>query len=190
MRWKMSVWQIDLDRSFAQVEFVNDQDKDEVITFAYPKNIYPYTKNFSTISSKPIPVVFNAEKEIPDISYLDIFLSNPVFGKHAYQILMPLIAPYVQVKELSVNDSERWMMISVAEALDCVDRQQTKMFYRPDGTLRGIRPFENLTFRNDVISGRVMFRIDIFPAPILVSDDFKALIDEHKLTGLEFLKRS
>jgi hypothetical protein len=112
----------------------------------------------------------------------------PVLRKRAYEILGAMIGPYVNVNLLYLEGYETLAAIRVVEKLDCIDRDQTKLIYRPDGSLNIIRPFENLVIRSSAVVDKHIFCIDVYPYRLFVSNEFKLLVEKHNLTGIIFNK--
>ena len=81
----------------------------------------------------------------------------------------------------------KYFAINVLQILDCLDYERCEFTrFKSTGGIRSVRTFE---FKPDCIGG-----IPIFKLPILrsirtyVTDEFKQLVEDNNLTGLEFSK--
>lgn len=107
----------------------------------------------------------------------------------AKQIISDLLENHVEFLPLAsptVTNTE-YFAINVLQILDCLDYEGCEFTrFKSTGGIRSVRKFE---FKRDRIGG-----IPIFKLPILrsistyVNDEFKQLVEDNNLTGLEFRK--
>lgn len=140
--------------------------------------------------SAPLSVKFydtnEEQRPLTDVIRLWGYGHVLVFRKRAHGILGTMIEPYVNIKLLNLAGKETLSAISIIERVECIDTERTRILYRPDGGIRIVRPFENLTLRSAAVVGKYIFCIDVYPFALFVSNEFKVLVEEHGLTGLSF----
>ncbi|MCY4021359.1 MAG: hypothetical protein OXG39_18270 [Chloroflexi bacterium] len=97
-----------------------------------------------------------------------------------------LLADYVEFLPLTFPDSAdtEYYAINVLSILDCLDNEQSEFSYY--GPLKKINKY---AFKTDCVSGVPMFRLPIQRSVnLFVDDEFKQLVEDNNLTGLEFRK--
>ncbi len=114
-----------------------------------------------------------------------------VCDAEAKEIIRELIEDHVEFLPLAYYENfvdkaidSKYFAINVLQILDCLDYERSEFSYY--GPLKKIIRYE---FKSDCIRG-----IPIFKLPILnrvttyVTDEFKQLVEDNNLTGLEFRK--
>ena len=108
----------------------------------------------------------------------------PVFSRRALDYLKPLIAPHVEVLPLSFDEGE-FFAINVITVLDAVDYQNSVYKTFRDG--KRIMSFKKYAFHESIVAGVPIFKIsDERVRYAFVSDEFKQIVEQNKLTGFVF----
>ena len=78
--------------------------------------------------------------------------------------------------------------LNVVEVIDCLDEKKSEIEYFPNaGRIRVIKRYE---LKSELLSGKHIFKIpQRIMGTIYVSDDFKNLIEQNRLSGLTFYKK-
>jgi len=120
------------------------------------------------------------KKQIPD--FFDGVVSIALNDK-AKSIFQPLICNYVEYFDLYFNETIFHEM-NISQ-LDCLNTEKSEIKYFTNSTkvLRVV----NYSFNWDVVANTPIFCItNIGALPIIVSDEFKKIYEDHSLTGLIF----
>jgi len=121
-----------------------------------------------------------ARKQIPD--FINGVVSIALNDK-AKVIFQSLICNYIEYFDLYFNDTIFHEMN--INQLDCLNTEKSEIKYFPNSTkvLRVV----NYSFHSNVIENTPIFCIkNVGAKPIIVSDEFKKIYEDHSLTGLIF----
>lgn len=118
-----------------------------------------------------------------DFASLPVY--GPALGQRALDVLLPLIGPSVEVLPLACAE-EPWFILNVLDVVPALDLERSEVDRYSDGTIMFVaRP----VLRRAAVEGRTIFRMAESPLEaIFVSDEVKARIEEHGLTGLRLVE--
>lgn len=108
----------------------------------------------------------------------------PVFSKKALECLYPLIKNEIEVLPLIFEERE-YFGINVIKVLDAIDYE--KSIYKTFRDGKRIMAFKKYFFIPDKIKNVSIFKItDEKTRYAFVSDEFKTIVENNKLTGFKF----
>lgn len=96
-------------------------------------------------------------------------------------------AEFLLLLSYTIKD-KRYFILYPKTILDCLDNERSEFVRLPSGYIRGIRRY---AFRPDSIGDTPIFRLPVAGISShrpYVNDRFKQLVEDNKLTGLEFQK--
>jgi hypothetical protein len=132
---------------------------------------------------KPLSVSIYKSKKWGDFPRLESHV--PVFSDKALKILEPLIADSIEALPL-ISDSKRFFAVHVLDLVDCLDYERSEVKRFPEGNIMRIGWY---VFKKGCIDGKHIFRIREAPLKdVLVSEEFKRVVEESKLEGVDFDK--
>ncbi len=138
-------------------------------------------------SWQPLPVKRRKNRYTGDFFALDGCL-HFVVNEKALHHLLPLIGgdvEYLPVIDID-NPTMKLYVINILEISDCLDHEQSNIEYFDDGK-RVMMIRVPIIFKPNCIGNTHIFRLKDVPAlRIFVSDAFKKIVEENKLSGLEF----
>lgn len=180
------VWYILRDMKRAAVETQSEVDRQFLRRFWKPESVLTPTE-----VRPPIPVSkwytsFTSQLELADVSWVVSISYVPVFSEAAYRVLYPLISASVEFVPLVLDEeghSRTLYAVHAMEELDCVDWARSTAIYRPDGS---IAKFSKLRLLENVIAGKPIFRMQVNPVVVVVSDAFKACVETQLSSGIKF----
>jgi hypothetical protein len=104
-------------------------------------------------------------------------------NEKAWKILAPLINNNVQLLPLKCNEGS-YNILKVTNIVDCLDYSKADVFrFQQTGKVLGIRKY---AFKEDLIQSQHFFAIPEKKFGILVSQEFKDLVEKNNLEGLNF----
>lgn len=107
-----------------------------------------------------------------------------IFSKKAIECLKPLINNYVEVLPLECSEGE-YTLINIITVLKAIDYEKSVYDTFSDG--KRIMSFDKYSFLPQVVSGIPIFKItDEKIGRGFVSDEFKKVVEENKLSGFKF----
>lgn len=107
----------------------------------------------------------------------------PIFSERALQILRPLISNSLEALPLKC-DFGKFYAANILDVVDCLDDSLANIERFSSGRIMAI---ERYAFKEDCIEGKHIFKIpETALQDVLVSDNFKSLVEENGLLGLEF----
>jgi hypothetical protein len=152
--------------------------EDNVFVSNFNRDWYRYQKN---VEWKRILVEIYSEGQAGD--FPSFLAQELVFNERAWQIIQPLIANSVEPLPLVGTDGKQYITVKVIDILDCLDYSQS--VYRQSAG--GFIQVDSYVFQEDSIVGK-----NIFWLPkayhVVVSQNFKDVIEDNKLEGLSFRK--
>lgn len=139
--------------------------------------------NGQSIINKPTRVdvrYFKCEKS-GDFPYLASHV--PVFNERAFKTLQPLISQNIESFQLE-SESDSLYAINVLKVVDCLDYEKSEIEWLPEGNIMLI---DRYVFKNDCAKGEHIFKIrQAELKDVLVSEEFKKLVESSGLEGLIF----
>jgi hypothetical protein len=110
-----------------------------------------------------------------------------VLSHRAWTVLEPVCAGNVQTVPLKAG-KERYVALNVFAVPDCVDLDASELTRRSSGRVRSITKY---VFHPGCAEGRNIFKVpETAFGDVLVSERFKCVVEEHKLTGFVFVPAS
>lgn len=112
--------------------------------------------------------------------------SNLFFDEKALKLFEPLFDETIEVFP-SASDIKKYFFINIMEGLEnSWDRTQTKYKVLREEPLVIQKFLTSIHFYKNIVEGKHIFRINEDYPVIYVSDTFKEIYDENKLTGITF----
>lgn len=110
--------------------------------------------------------------------------SFPVFSNRALECLFPLIGNNIEVLPLDFEENEYWG-INIVTVLDAIDYE--KSIYKTFRDGKRIMCFNRYSFLPKVVENVPIFKIiDEKTYFAFVSDEFKKVVEDNKLSGFRF----
>ncbi len=114
--------------------------------------------------------------------FSSFYVIGVFFSEKALQILWPLVQNSVQVIRLHCEEG-RLYLIHVIEVMDCLDLERSVVDYILGSDL--ISHIKHYEFKDlELLEGKGISEFQGLSASTFVTDDFKALVEEHDLKGL------
>lgn len=109
----------------------------------------------------------------------------PVFSEGAWQVLRPLIELSVEALPL-IGTKDSYLAINVLDIADCLDHSRAKISLLPSG---GVMSVDKYVFKDGCLNNRHIFKLpETAVQEVLVSEEFKQLVERSGLKGLMFRK--
>lgn len=106
-----------------------------------------------------------------------------LFTPKAWEIVKPMIGVQHELLPLSTSVGD-YFVVHFTEHLDCLDRKRSEIEYFDNGAVLGVDAY---AFRERKLKGQHFFALpETAGLEVLVSEEFRALVNEHKLTGVFF----
>ena len=171
----MKIWQMNFELDcYDNLEPVHNLTVDELQSFDGRRHLNNWT---------PLRVMRMEPEKGLELSDAPGFIL-PVFSRRALDYLKPLIAPHVEVLPLSFDEGE-FFAINVITVLDAVDYQNSVYKTFRDG--KRIMSFKKYAFHESIVAVVPIFKIsDERVRYAFVSDEFKQIVEQNKLTGFVF----
>ncbi len=113
-----------------------------------------------------------------------LLLSIPVFSARAWGVLRPLVGASVEALPLDCPAGPSYFAINVLDHVEALDHDRSAIVRFTDG---GIMMVDSYAFKPGLLNGKHMFKLpETATIEVLVSGDFKELVERHRLTGLLF----
>lgn len=111
--------------------------------------------------------------------------SIPVVSEKAWQILSAYIKNEVEALPL-ITKTGSYFALNVLDIVDGLDKEKSEISYRSSGRVSRVFKY---VFHEEKIKGKYMFKIpETKGLEVYVSEEFKKLIEENNLKGLDFSK--
>ncbi len=107
----------------------------------------------------------------------------PVFSQRAWDTLEPLIGSTTQPFPIDCPGDTSYLLVNVYEVIDCLDPKRSQFKYYTSG---GVMSIERYVFRESLLKRKHMFRVPEYLAKVIVSEEFKRVVEEAELVGLDF----
>lgn len=124
-----------------------------------------------------------------DFSLINISINLLLFSSRAWLILEPFIGNDAETLPVFSDCDEKLVLINfLATAwVDCLDKENSKINYSDlDGRPVSVKKY---VFRKEMIQDRLLFRIpETAHFQTFVTEKFKNLVEQEKLTGLALLR--
>jgi hypothetical protein len=132
-------------------------------------------------SWKPVEVEVLRGKKRGDHPYLSPGV--PVVNERAWKVLKPIVGGAVEALPLRAGDV-RYLALNVTVVLDALDLTASEVARFPSGGIMSVRKF---VLRPEVVKGHDIFKVrEAELKYVLVSDRFKAAVEQHRLRGFVF----
>lgn len=172
----MKIWQLNFEvDKFDNLIPIKKFTADEIQSFDGRKHLDNW---------EPIRVERMAPEKGLDLSDAPGF-TIPVFGENALAMLYPIIKNSIEPLELLFED-KKYYGINVVSVLDVIDYSKSKYRMYSDGNR--IMAFQKYVFKQtlDIKTYNIFKIIDEPTRRAFVTDKFKMLVEENKLTGFIF----
>ncbi|WP_397376181.1 imm11 family protein [Paenibacillus sp. sptzw28] len=165
---------------------LSTQDKVQITLKHYEEQYYKYFD--SQFMGQPVStwgeiemMVYKGGGKYCDAPY---FVSGkPIFSGKTVETLGDLIRDSAEILPL-VHEPFAVYAINVLNVINCIDYSRAEPKKLSSGTLIG---FNRFAFHEQLLTGKHIFKIpEMLSTKIFVSDQFKAKVEEHKLTGFAF----
>ena len=187
----MTIWQVKTGWKYKSLGYDEEH---------YVKYIMAYRRG-ELSRWQPVYVGYSNEVYISDMDEMyDRFPHFPGLSsdiacdEKAKSILDELIHGYVDFLPLASHTitDKQYCILYPKTLLDCLDNERTEFVRTQSGFIFGVRRY---VFKSDCIGDTPIFRLPLptadNPSPIFcpyVNDEFKQLVEDNNLTGLEFEK--
>jgi hypothetical protein len=129
----------------------------------------------------PVAVEILKQKRRGDLLYLTSRV--PVFRPRTWRVLEPLIGPFVEALPVKTTD-ETFFAINVLAVLDCLDLERSEVLRFPSG---GIMYIQRHAFKEGSLDNVPIFKVrGAELKEVLVSSEFKRVVEQNRLRGLVF----
>lgn len=141
------------------------------------------------LSPKWTPVVLHGFDDNPEVEgdfpSLSSYRKVPIFSRHALDVLFPLISDSIEVLPVVHPSGDEFFIINVLELLDCLDEEKSEVRRSQiDGRISRVFSY---CFHPALIEGKHIFKTPLESgAGLFVDEEFKQLVEENNLKGLEF----
>ncbi len=113
-----------------------------------------------------------------------LLLSIPVFSARAWETLRPLVGASVEALPLDCPAGPSYFAINVLDHVEALDHDRSEVERFDDGRVMAV---DFYAFKPGLLRGKHVFKLpETARIEVLVSNDFKELVEKHCLTGLIF----
>jgi len=106
------------------------------------------------------------------------------FSERAASVLSPLVGEVIELLPLQNDSPERFHVINLLDIVDCLDEERSKLARYSTGDIMAV---DKYVFKPGSTDGHHLFLCLQFDLHPLVSAEFKALVEENRLIGAEFI---
>jgi hypothetical protein len=134
----------------------------------------------------PVPVVIDSDHNNPG-DFPSLYSCTPVFSERAWIALCPLIGRVVEALPLICPGDQPYFAINALDIVDCLDLAHTTLSRNEiSGNITDVRDHH---FKIERLEGKHFFKTPQTKAlEVLVSDEFRRIVESHGLKGLLFKK--
>lgn len=196
----MSIWQVNNNYSYLSVELNKEYTFQEVPMLArgivaprwhspevilvlsagladlLPPDICLFSHNGMACTERALKILHLVVKDHVEI------LPLTSYEGEAYTLVNPLFVDPPEITQF-FPPKEKWYALNILNVMDCVDYEHSEVLRSESGKRKGIR---NIVFKANCSDNKPIFKISEYIDRTYTSDQFKQLIEAHKLQGLTF----
>ena len=164
--------------------YIADSDKYECLEFAsrHDRTLDKFGCGVRLAGDwKPIPAKIDDSVGRPG-DFPSAFGQIPVLSLRAWTLLEPLIGESVEALPLKCP-GRNLFALNVLAVVDCLDQEKCEFKYYSSGKIMRVAKF---AFRNDPTEKHHMFSIPETSGDVFISDQFRKLVEQENLKGLQF----